>query len=61
VGAGESSAALSGLAIPRRFSILRVVVTFDQKNKPVRFASNERALTTDPPRIMASPASPSKQ
>jgi len=36
-------------------------VTFDQKNQLVRFASNERTRTIDPPRIMASPAPQSKQ
>jgi hypothetical protein len=41
-------------------------VTFDQKNKLVRFASNERILTIDPPRMMIGPApgaqpSPTKQ
>jgi hypothetical protein len=49
VTAGEYAAAISGLAIPARFSPQHFAITFGQKNKPVRFASNERTFTIDPP------------
>src|ERR1700689_1368673 len=44
-------------AVPLR----HFAITFDQKNKLVRLASDEQTFTIDPPRMMARPAPPDSQ